>query len=56
MIYVIVFFKDVDELNRFRDSSYFNRYREMAGVLTEITAMTPESRDSIIKAAREMLR
>ena len=48
---VIVFFKDVDELNRFRDSSYFNRYREMAGVLTEITAMTPESRDSIIKAA-----
>jgi hypothetical protein len=48
---VIVFFNNLDELNRFRDSSYFNRYREMAGVLTEITAMTPESRDSIIKAA-----
>jgi hypothetical protein len=48
---VIVFFNDLDELNRFRDSSYFDRYREMAGVLTEITAMTPESRDSIIKAA-----
>jgi len=48
---VIVFFHDIDELNRFRDSSYFSGYRNMAGVLSEITAMTPESCDSIIKAA-----
>jgi len=48
---VIVFFRDVKELNAFRDSSYFTRYKDTAGVLTEITASTRDERENIIKAA-----
>ena len=47
---VIVFFRDVKELNSFRDSSYFSTFRDAAQVLTEITAATRDERENIIKA------
>jgi uncharacterized protein YegL len=51
---VIVFFRDEKELQRFRSSSYFNKHRSTAQVLTELTAARREDRDSIVnKATRQ---
>ena len=48
---VIVFFPTAEELHKFRDSSYFGKFREKANVLTELTACRREDRDNIIKSA-----
>ena len=41
----------LQELQCFRTSSYFARFKAKAGVLTELTATKREDRDSIVKAA-----
>ena len=41
----------MQELQRFRDSSYFAQFKSKAAVLTELTATRREDRDSIVKAA-----
>ena len=48
---VIVFFRDAAEIEKFRSSSYFAKYREKANVLTELTASRREERNNIIKSA-----
>lgn len=48
---VIVFFASAEELHKFRDSSYFGKFRDKAKVLTELTASRREDRDNIIRAA-----
>jgi len=48
---VIVFFRDADEISKFRDSSYFSQHKAKANVLTELTVSRREDRDNIIKSA-----
>ena len=48
---VIVFFQSAEELHKFRNSSYFAKYRDKANVLTELSASRREDRDNIIKTA-----
>jgi len=46
---VLVFFREADEISKFRDSSYFAKFKEKAQVLTELTASKSEERVNIIK-------
>jgi uncharacterized protein YegL len=48
---VIVFFPSAEELHGFRDSSYFDKFRDKAQVLTELTASRREDRDNLIRSA-----
>jgi len=48
---VIVFFPTAEELHKFRDSSYFGKFRKKANVLTELSASRREDRDNVIKSA-----
>ena len=48
---VLVFFREADEISKFRDSSYFAKFKEKAQVLNELTASKSADRDNIIKKA-----
>jgi len=48
---VLIYLRDDAMINRFRDSAYFDKYRNMAGVLTEVTAATREEYEKLVKDA-----